>query len=195
MLDIVARLSSCVFLGDMLCRNEEWLQVSKSYTVLAFMAAEELRLYPKWLRGIAQRYHPKCRELVNVIDRARTLITPIVQKRRTLASQVNCQPAYDAIDWFEEEAAGRPYDPALCQMILSTAAIHTTSDLANTTMLNLAQHPRLIDEVRQEVIEVLGASGWKKTSLYNLKLLDAVLKESQRLLHNSSKHGILAAMS
>jgi cytochrome P450 len=186
LLDIVSRISSCVFLGDKLCRNEEWLEITKSYTVLAFLAAAELRLYPKWLRGIAQLYLPKCRELVNAIDRARTLISAIVQERRMLASQGKYQPTHtDAIDWFEEEAAGRPYDPVLCQMILSTAAIHTTSNLANVTMLNLAQHPGLVQEVRQEIIEVLSVDGWKKSSLYNLKLLDSVLKESQRLCRNS----------
>lgn len=187
---MVARISSCVFLGDKLCRNEEWLEVTKTYTTFAFRAAEELRLYPKWLRGIVQLYLPSCKKIVGVIDRARDIIGDVVQERRLLASQGKYKPAHtDAIDWFEEEAAGRSYDPALCQMILSTAAIHTTTDLANQTLLNLAQYPEVVTELRKEVVAVLQANGWKKTSLYNLKLLDSVLKESQRLCRPPGKSG------
>lgn len=182
MLDIVARISSRVFLGDELCRNEAWLEVTKSYTVTGFRAAEKLRLYPKWLRGVAQLYLPECRSLLGMIDRSRGIVGAVIQERRRLASEGRYHPAHtDAIDWFEEEAGGRPYDPAMCQMILSTVAIHTTSDLANETMLRLAQDQKLVKELRKEIVDVLQADGWKKTSLYNLKLLDSVLKESQRL--------------
>jgi cytochrome P450 monooxygenase-2 len=182
LLDIVARISSRVFLGDELCRNDAWLEVTKSYTVMAFRAAEELRLYPKWLRGIAQLYLPQCRRLLEMIDRSREIVGVVIQERRQLASQGKYHPAHtDAIDWFEEEAGGRPYDPAMFQMILSTAAIHTTIDLANETILRLAQDQELVRELRREIVDVLQADGWKKTSLYNLKLLDSVLKESQRL--------------
>lgn len=35
--------------------------------------------------------------------------------------------------------------------------------------------------MREEIIRVITEHGWRKTSLYNLKLMDSVLKESQRL--------------
>lgn len=66
------------------------------------------------------------------------------------------------------------------QLILSVAAIHTTTDLLTEVMLNLVQNPALFDDLRREISEVLKAEGWKKTALYNLKLLDSVIKESQR---------------
>ena len=61
------------------------------------------------------------------------------------------------------------------------AAIHTTTDLLTETMQNIMLHPELVLELREEIVNVLSADGWKKTSLYNLKLLDSVIKESQRL--------------
>lgn len=182
LLSIVARMSSRVFLGEQLCRNEEWLEVTKNYTTTAVLAAEELRCYPKWYRGIAQLYLPGCRKSLALIERSRELIGAVLEERRKAISQGQYKPAHsDAIDWFEEEAGGRPYDPAMCQLMMSVAAIHTTTDLCNETLLNLAVRPELVNEIRQEIIEVLRADGWKKTSLYNLKLLDSVLKESQRL--------------
>ncbi|GKT94041.1 cytochrome P450 [Colletotrichum tofieldiae] len=48
-------------------------------------------------------------------------------------------------------------------------------------MLDLASHPELFQPLRQELVRVLGAEGLKKTALYNLKLMDSVIKESQRM--------------
>lgn len=68
---------------------------------------------------------------------------------------------------------------------LSLVAIHTTSDLLQEVMIRIAQHPELFEVLRNEIVEVLGRDGLKKTALYNLKTMDSVLKESQRLKTNS----------
>lgn len=49
------------------------------------------------------------------------------------------------------------------------------------TLFNIAQHPDLFQPLREEITNVLTAEGFKKTALYNLKLMDSVIKESQRL--------------
>ena len=67
------------------------------------------------------------------------------------------------------------------QLILSFVAIHTTTELVNQVMMDLCQNPEIIGELRQEIAKALGEGGWKKTSLYNMKLLDSVIKESLRL--------------
>lgn len=69
--------------------------------------------------------------------------------------------------------------------MLSLVAIHTTSDLLQEVMIRIAQHPGLFKVLRDEIVEVLGKDGLKKTALYNLKIMDSVLKESQRLKTNS----------
>lgn len=48
-------------------------------------------------------------------------------------------------------------------------------------MTQLARHPEVFEPLRQEVIEVLSRDGLKKTALYNLKLMDSVIKECQRI--------------
>ena len=67
------------------------------------------------------------------------------------------------------------------QLSLSFAAIHTTTELVSQVMVDLCQNPEIIGELRQEMAKALGEGGWKKTSLYNMKLLDSVIKESLRL--------------
>lgn len=82
---------------------------------------------------------------------------------------------------FEREAKGRDYDPAVVQLTLSFVAIHTTTDLVTQVMTELGRNPEIIDELRQEIVKAISEGGWKKTSLYNMKLLDSVIKESLRI--------------
>ncbi|EQB52715.1 hypothetical protein CGLO_07633 [Colletotrichum gloeosporioides Cg-14] len=89
---------------------------------------------------------------------------------------------YDAIDWADQEAAtkGVTYDPAIMQLMLAVAAIHTTADLVTEIVLQLALHPEFVAPLREEVIHILRSEGLKKSSLHNMKLLDSALKEAQR---------------
>ena len=82
---------------------------------------------------------------------------------------------------FEREAKGRDYDPAIVQLTLSFAAIHTTTDLVTQVMSDLCKNPEIVDDLRQEMVKALSEGEWKKTSLYNMKLLDSVIKESLRI--------------
>lgn len=65
------------------------------------------------------------------------------------------------------------------------AAIHTTTDLTEQCLINLAENPQCIQPIRDEIVEVLRADGWQKASLYKLKKLDSAIKESQRLKPSS----------
>lgn len=61
--EMVARLSSKVFLGDDLCRNREWLDLTVSFTVTSMMAAGFVRLFPWFLRPLANEVLPICRKM------------------------------------------------------------------------------------------------------------------------------------
>lgn len=183
--DVIARMSARVFLGPV-CRNEDWLEITKTYTVEGFKAADSLRQYPHWMRQYVQRFHKGVQNVRQLKQRAVEIITPVIEERkkaRQEAEAAGSQPPKfeDAMDWFEEESKGRDYDLAVVELTLAMAAIHTTSDLTTKTLLHLAQRPELVAELRQEISDVLSADGWKKTSLYNMKLLDSVVKETQRL--------------
>lgn len=123
------------------------------------------------------------------MQRAQALIRPVIDERRTMKEQARNAgepvPAFnDAIDWAEAESGGCSYDPASFQLLLSFAAIHTTSDLVSKIMLLLAAEPALVDPLRAKMVSVLRKDGWSKTSLFNMKLVDSTMKEAQRLLPN-----------
>ncbi|KAH9228638.1 hypothetical protein K456DRAFT_1774556 [Colletotrichum gloeosporioides 23] len=190
-LELVARLSSRVFLGEELCRNQKWLDISKSYSINIFLCGELLRQYPHFLRHAACYFIPECQLLRTQVADARKLMTPILQKRRDerriAETKGKPAPVYnDVMQWVEEESKGSSYDPVGAQLGFSVVAMHTTTDLATETMCRLIQRPQLVNDLREEIESVLVKEGWTKTALFQMKLLDSVLKEAQRLKPTTS---------
>ncbi|KAI8714881.1 hypothetical protein NCS52_01209000 [Fusarium sp. LHS14.1] len=169
-LQLVARISSRVFLGP-----ELW-----------FFAGEDLRMWPEFVRPLVHWFLPGCRKLRADVKEARSMINSVVEERRKRNRELTAAgqdiPDYnDAIAWFDKAAKGAAYDRAAMQLSLSLAAIHTTTDLLTQVLTRISQNPEILKPLREEMISVLREEGWSKTSLYKMKLLDSVIKESQRM--------------
>ena len=158
------------------------------------MAVTAVKRYPSFMHGIVYWFLPETRKLRAQSAEAGRIIQPVIDKRaRTLAAAKTQnkdeakttdgtppRKVIDAVQWMEELSQGKPYAAAMSQLSLSVAAIHTTSDELVQVLYDLCQHPELIQPLREEVISVL-QEGWKRTALYRMKLMDSVLKETQRL--------------
>ncbi|KAM3454390.1 hypothetical protein MY3296_003073 [Beauveria thailandica] len=185
-LHLVARISARVFLGEELCRNADWLRVTKEYTVESFKAAEELRQWPYLLRPIVNRFLSSCLSTQAMLKEARAIMNPILKKRyaaRDAATSAGMPYAEsnDAMDWFASADPERLHDAVNFQMGMSLAAIHTTTDLLSETLLRIAKNPDIIPALREEIVSVYRSDGWEKTALYKMKLLDSTIKETQRM--------------
>jgi len=141
----------------------------------------QLNSYPAISRRIIAPYLTRVQALREQVREARGLIGKVLNERAKLEAKGEKPEYVDAIEWFKDVAHGRHYDPVHVQLTLSFVAIHTTADMITQLMFDLAQSPEYIQPLREEVIAVLGKDGWKKISLYKLKLLDSAMKESQRL--------------
>lgn len=149
-------------------------------------AAEDLRIWPSFVRPIVARFLKPCLKVQAELREAREIITPVLEERRKTkeAALANGEtlPRYnDAMEWMEQTSKGSPYDPAAVQLTFSVAAIHTTSDMVTQAIYDLCTRPELVQALREEIIAVISAEGWKKTAMYKLQLMDSFLKESQRL--------------
>ncbi|KAH6884504.1 cytochrome P450 [Thelonectria olida] len=183
--NLVARLSSRVFLGKTLARNEQWLQIAKHYTHDSYSAAAELRQWPFFLRPFVYWFLPKCRLLRQAVKDADSLIMPEVEKRKlnvqkAIAAGEKPSRTADTIGWMFEVSRGRDVNYVHGQLFLSFAAIHTTTETITGCLLDISSYPEIVQPLRAEIISVIGENGWAKTSLYKLKLMDSFMKESQR---------------
>lgn len=152
----------------------------------SFKAAEDLRRWHWTIRPVANLFLAQCRAMRAMMDDSRRVIAPVLERRRQLREKALAAgekpPVFnDALKWFEDAKTGKEYDVVHSQLVLSVAAIHTTSDLLSQTLINICQHPEIIKPLREEIISVYREDGWQKTALYKMKLLDSVIKESQRI--------------
>ncbi|KAL2879107.1 hypothetical protein SGCOL_005527 [Colletotrichum sp. CLE4] len=141
---IVSRLSTRVFAGEELCRNEDWVRVSSDYTAAAFGVGYEVGQWPRWSRPYVHWFLPACWRVRSLLAEARATLKPYIQRRDRIKAEALARGETkdvfdDAIEWFEKESPEKR-DQATTQISLSL-----------------------------------------KTALYNLKLMDSVIKESQRM--------------
>ncbi|KAK7702871.1 hypothetical protein SLS64_009482 [Diaporthe eres] len=188
-LPLVARLSTLVFMGSESCYDREWIDIAIGFTVTIMLANMTLQAYPRWLRPLANHVIPQCRLLRAQERRAREIIDEKLAARRAfkeneanLGSGSEAQPS-NALDWFQSQhqRLGGEYNPTLTQLMLSFAAIHTTADLLTQVILDLAVHRDLMEPLRREILEALDGKPIDKAAMQKMKLLDSVMKESQRM--------------
>jgi cytochrome P450 len=180
MLGVVIRLSSLVLLGPEVSRNPDWHRAIMQYAVNVLTAYYALSVWPRFLQPLVHWFLPGCRRLRTHLREARNIIQPLVDKKRAEVT-TPMKPSDNLIQWMDELSRGRQFDAAHSMIATSTAAIHTTSDLFSQLLIDLCKEPDLIDSLRKEVITVITSEGWKRSALQHLKLMDSVLKESQRL--------------
>ncbi|KAG7120174.1 Cytochrome monooxygenase adrA like protein [Verticillium longisporum] len=186
---LVSRLSTRAFMGEVLCRDDEWLTIAADWTMVLMDAARALHMWPGIFKPIVHWFLPECRLLRKTRNKATIVVERELTRRRERERASNSKPSTvkvgDTLGWMQEVAGSENIDLAGGQLVLTFASIHTTSDLLTKCLYNLSAHPEYQNLLRKEIITVLSEKGWDKTSLYQLKLLDSFMKETQRLMPTS----------
>jgi cytochrome P450 len=182
--DLIVRLSTRVFFGSELCQNEEYLDHIVTWGNLVLMVNAALRPWPLAFRKIVHMFHPLSRQIRSTRLKIRKIIAPLIAERVALKKQGKTSAKMsDMVGWMEDIIEEKKANVDLIdgQLFIAFAAVETTSTTLAYLILDLLDHPEAVEPLRKEIIEVLSESGWSKTSLMRLKLLDSAMKESQRL--------------
>jgi cytochrome P450 len=167
---MIARLSSRIFLPEPLCHDADWLRIATEYTVDFFAAAYALRMVPVALRPIMHWFLPQTRKTRKDVEIATRLIEPELRRRRKEYAQAEK----------EGRQIKKPVD-ALTWMETALGAIHTTANTFVMAVYDLIERPEYVKLLREEVEAHWDGGALTKSVLYNLKLMDSFMKESQRL--------------
>ncbi|KAL4755995.1 cytochrome P450 [Aspergillus foveolatus] len=188
-LRIVARVGGRVFIGEDLCRDEQWLQISIDYTKDIFMTIGLLRPIPGFLHPIVGRILPSSRRLNRQLAYInQEFLGPIIERRREFEAQQGSsyQKPDDFLQWMMElaknETESQPHN--LAQRLLgitSMAVVHTSAMALTHGLYDLLVMPHWLAPMREEIATVL--PNWSSASqqdLTALRAMDSFLKESQR---------------
>ncbi|KAK8171207.1 cytochrome P450 [Phyllosticta citrichinensis] len=193
LLRVVAIASGSTFVGTDLCRKEEWIRLSTQFTMDVFIAAEKLKILPSVLRPLAIKlgWAPELKRITEHREDVKQHMRPIIEKRRQMMANDDgsWEKPNDCLQWMLEKADQYGYGDdaiAMSQLSLSMVAIHSTAITATQALLDLAAHPSVLNPLRNELDSALSLSPsdpptFTKSTLSSCALLDALIKESQRL--------------
>ena len=186
LLQFVARISARVFVGDKLCRNEEWIQTSIKYSEQATITVMILRAFPKFLHPIVARFLPSYWNTKHWVREGKRLLVPVISARREAEqNDPDYEKPMDFLQWMMDGADDNDKMPeklAHRELIMGLASVHTTTMAAAHFLYDLCARPEYLQPLREEIISVLDEDGgWQKMTVHKMRKMDSFLKESQRL--------------
>ncbi|KAI1793082.1 cytochrome P450 [Ganoderma leucocontextum] len=183
MQNIVARASSRVFVGIPLCRNEEYLDMSISFTRDVSSDRKIMNRTPRILKPLIGRLLSKTNQ---TIGRAMPHIQSVMSERRALMKELGDDwpdKPNDMLQWIIDEGVARNQsDVSIVKRIflVNFAAIHTSSTSITHALFDLASMPECIPTLREEIESVIATDGWTKAAMGNMWKLDSLFRESSR---------------
>ncbi|OQD74862.1 hypothetical protein PENDEC_c009G06244 [Penicillium decumbens] len=176
MSQIVAQMVARGFLGDDgLCRDPVFLNLLYDFLEESFIAAHILRRWPIPMRFVASWFIPSCNKVREMLKRVEKYLKPLLDQPEGPETDIT------ALAWVKEASKGSSYDFTTLQLTLALASLDTSNDLLTKALCDLSENQNLVEDIRKEIIEVVGQEGMTKSSLQKLYLLDSAMKESQRL--------------
>ena len=176
---IVARVSSRMFGGTVLSRNQEWVDASIAFAIDGFIGAQTIKQYPHILRPVAKHFIPAIRNIKKHYAAAEKAAIPLLEQRER-----DGEKALDLLSWMSDHAKGSEQDKKFIAGILlkvSFAAIHTSAAAPSQLIFDLCARPEYIAPLREEIASVMGKDEQvQKSAFVKLTKLDSIMKESQR---------------
>jgi cytochrome P450 len=182
-LRMVSLLSGRVFVGEPLCRKEEWIAASIQTTVDTFTGAYILWRVHWLLRPMTAFFLPQVRNIHRQNKQVAKLLEPLIEARLSQMDDPSFKRPVDMLQFFLENLPNKDAQyQARLHTAINVAAIHTTSMLLTHVLYDLAAYPHHIQPLREEARVALQSSGGvvDKNYLSKLKKLDSFMRESQR---------------
>ncbi|KAF8330118.1 cytochrome P450, partial [Amanita rubescens] len=181
--DVVCRASNRLFVGLPLCREADYLELNKQFTIDLITAGRFVNLFPLFLRRIAGCF---CTRVANGLQRGIKHLEALIKERLELHAQHGkdwTDKPNDVLSWLIDANPNQSKvrDVVLRVLLINLAAIHTSSMAFTQVLYDLATHPEYVKCMRKEVEAVIQKEGWSKASFSKLRKLDSFIKESLRL--------------
>ncbi|KIL65456.1 hypothetical protein M378DRAFT_162080 [Amanita muscaria Koide BX008] len=183
-MDIVCRASNRMLVGLPLCRDPDWIDLNKQFTIDLVTSAIVLGLFPDGLKPFVA---PLLRSIPRAVKRGIKHLKPLIEERleqTALHGKHWSEKPNDVIGWALDVTMDRPRNTkAIVRAVLGTnfAAIHTTTMSFTFVLYELAARPEYIQPLRDEVEAVIKEEGWSKGSIRKLWKVDSFVKECLRV--------------
>ncbi|KAM7199181.1 cytochrome P450 [Rhypophila sp. PSN 637] len=180
---MIIMISQRVFVGEPLCRDEQWIKNITIMTQGAFASVPDLWPAHPIFRPFIAWKHPTLQAVREAKKDARKILRPVIQKRLEDAAQPDFKPPDDLIQLVMDTIKGNQGKDVdfqiTAQVGTSRAALFTTASTVTHLMYDLASRPEYIQPLREEVL-ALGDVPMNRLNVAKLKKMDSFVRECQR---------------
>ncbi|KIM55430.1 hypothetical protein SCLCIDRAFT_1150094 [Scleroderma citrinum Foug A] len=178
---VICRTTHRAFVGLPLCRDPGWNALNLGSAAAIVKEIHLLRLAPRCMIPLVAKY------LTNVkkrTARAAKYIDPIVTERLSRmhgsSGEWSDRPD-DFLQWCLDEGT-EASTTQLTQRILTLniASIYVSTCIFTQALYHLAENPRYVQCLREEVEAIVDTDGWTKEAIAKMRYVDSFLKETQR---------------
>jgi len=172
-----------MLVGLPLCRDPDYLEVNKQFTVDLFKATYTYSMVPPFLKPVVKHFT----NVFNDIKLGMRQIDPLVKECLEQEARYGkdwAKRQNGILSWLIEISKGEEHSlrkTAMSILFINFAAIHTTTIAVTHSLYNLATCPEYVHPLREEIEAVIEEQGWSKASIANMTKLDSFVKESMRL--------------
>ncbi|KIX06715.1 uncharacterized protein Z518_04691 [Rhinocladiella mackenziei CBS 650.93] len=188
---ITTRTANRLLFGRELARTKDFLQLAIDYSDTFFGGANMIRHYPEWMKPLVLYFNTG---IVKQTATAKKHLFPLLTKRIAAMEEARRNGTYqefeatkpaDVVQWVLDITPLEKRDLHVLTLRLIhilVSAVHTSSVTYLNAIYDLAQHPEVHDELREEIKEVFASENgeWRKQGLTKLVKLDSFIKESAR---------------
>nr|AFO69302.1 P450 monooxygenase [Aciculosporium take] len=184
-LKLISRLTTYSLFGESLCRNEEFLDLSRRFGDTVPRDATVLLAVPSWARSSLAKFlaAPRLLKKLQEILRAET------KKRRDCCEKNPMKDVLDfTMDWVDNHRDAVYNDEHIVEMMINLifAAVHSSSQACSPpllvhTIFELATRPDYVVSLGEEVRQCFDEHGQgTKLALDSMHKMDSFIKETQR---------------
>ena len=179
---IVSRITARIFVGDPLCRNEEWRSLNIQIVEEIFRTVVIMRLFPPSLHRIISIFLPSRWRLQQCMQRIHNLIIPVINQRReneAAKGETYERPA-DVIQWMMDlanETESPPDNLATRYVYTIIGSMHTVTSAIKDTLYDIYARPEYMQPSRKELEHIEKKNGFKnaKVEQYHERVQRSIL--------------------
>ncbi|KAF3010112.1 hypothetical protein E8E14_000533 [Neopestalotiopsis sp. 37M] len=181
MTTVVARVTSRMFGGIALSRNEAWVDAAVGSTNDGAVGALKLKVWPSILKPLIAPFTPEVARCKQHYKTSRDIIVPLLEKRQTLNAS---EKPNDFLQWMWDDAQGAEKDMAFIadmQLNVAFTGLFTSTAAVVQVLCDLCSRPEYIEPLREEILHVRELyPRLDRVAIGKLHKLDSFMKESQR---------------
>ncbi|KAH8897620.1 P450 monooxygenase [Thozetella sp. PMI_491] len=183
-LRLTSRAAARVFVGEHICRDEEFLETVASYSRNTFDTIASNRSFGRHFMSFLGNWFSTVTNAESQLQYVQKLLGSEVERRRACLEEEHDDFMQWCMDLARTEDEAHPFGVAHRTLgILSMAVVHTTAMATTHILFDMVSDETLKNSLRKEQEAVLkdGWMGISQQAMLDMKQLDSLMRESQRI--------------